>query len=90
MSTLLRSQNGESSTVNLKHLQCLKDGKQLPADYVEARDMAVLSETALKVGDVIGTSSEKTDFFTFHNPPMQVQISTEHAEADRILHQVLI
>lgn len=82
------SQDGEYSKVKLKHLQCLKDGKQLSVDSIEAGDMAVLSETALKVGDVIGTPSEKTDFFTFHNPPMQVQISAKHSE-DRTLHLAL-
>lgn len=83
------SQDGQSSSIKLKHLRCLKDGKQLPSDHIEAGDMAVLSGSVLKIGDVIGSPSDKTNIFKFHNPPMQVQISTKHYEDDITLYRAL-
>jgi ribosomal protection tetracycline resistance protein len=83
------SQDGQSSNIKLKQLQCLKNGKQIPTNYIEAGDIAVLSGVELKVGDVIGSSSDKMNIFKFHNPPIQVQALTKHQEDKVILHHAL-
>ncbi|KKI90008.1 tetracycline resistance protein [Bacillus sp. SA1-12] len=83
------TQNGQYSQLKIKQLQCLKNGKQIQTAAIEAGDIGVLTGSELKVGDVIGTNSDQVNIFTFHRPPIQVQINTAKAEDSIILHQAL-
>ncbi|WP_096189851.1 elongation factor G [Evansella halocellulosilytica] len=79
----------QHSSLKVKHLYSLQNGKWVSVNEVGAGDIAILKGGHLKVGDVIGTFSQKMNVIHFESPPIQVIVSAKYREDEQILHNAL-
>ncbi|GAB6930303.1 TetM/TetW/TetO/TetS family tetracycline resistance ribosomal protection protein [Paenibacillus sp. JCM 10914] len=86
---VVHAQDGETSWLKVKQLHRLHLGRTVPAPVIEGGDIAIITSTVLKVGDVLGSPSEKIRVVRFHKPPLQVRVMTERDDVDMVLHQAL-
>lgn len=82
-------QNGQTSTLKVKQLHALHQGKSIPVHGIGAGDIAILIDGELKVGDVIGSVSGRMKTVHFQKPPIQVQVSAVHSAEKHQLHAAL-
>ncbi|KOR89036.1 elongation factor G [Paenibacillus solani] len=83
------TQNGQTTMFKVKHLRALQQGKSMSVELIDAGDIAILITDELKVGDVIGTASDKMKLVHFQKPPIQVQVSAKNSAEDHQLHTAL-
>lgn len=82
-------QNGQTSTLKVKQLHALHQGKSIPVHEIGAGDIAILIDGELKVGDVIGSVSGRMKTVHFQKPPIQVRVSAVHSAEKHQLHAAL-
>ncbi|KOP68688.1 tetracycline resistance protein [Bacillus sp. FJAT-18019] len=82
-------QNGQTTMLKVKHLNALQQGKSISVEQIDAGDIAVLITDELKVGDVIGSASDRMKLIHFQKPPIQVQVSAKNSADDHQLHTAL-
>ncbi|WP_456290050.1 TetM/TetW/TetO/TetS family tetracycline resistance ribosomal protection protein [Paenibacillus sp. AK002] len=82
-------QNGQTSTLKVKQLHALRQGKSIPVHGIGAGDIAILIDGELKVGDVIGSVSGRMKTVHFQKPPIQVRVSAVHSAEKHQLHAAL-
>lgn len=81
--------NAQITALKVKHLRALQQGKSTSVDLVDAGDIAILITDELKVGDVIGSASDKMRLVNFQKPPIQVQVSAKDPAKEHQLHTAL-